>query len=144
MGFITAVRGPDAARDPIKTCEGSPFNRWAAFLVIKRPKGDVQMPIKIPESLPAAQTLLNENIFVMDEHRAARRDIRPLQVALLNLMPTDSDRDTVREAARQHTSSGGLTLLQTATYEAKNTSRGIFSYYQTFDQVTEGSLTGLS
>lgn len=31
MGFITAVRGPDAARDPIKTCEGSPFNRWAAF-----------------------------------------------------------------------------------------------------------------
>ena len=57
-------------------------------MVIKRPKGDVQMPIKIPESLPAAQTLLNENIFVMDEHRAARQDIRPLQVALLNLMPT--------------------------------------------------------
>ena len=46
------------------------------------------MPIKIPDSLPATQTLLNENIFVMDELRAAKQDIRPLQVALLNLMPT--------------------------------------------------------
>ena len=46
------------------------------------------MPIKIPDSLPAKKTLTNENIFVMDEQRALQQDIRPLRIAILNLMPT--------------------------------------------------------
>ena len=46
------------------------------------------MPIKIPNALPATQTLINENIFVMTETRALTQDIRPLRVAVLNLMPT--------------------------------------------------------
>ena len=46
------------------------------------------MPIKIPEGLPAAVTLEKENIFVMTEHRAETQDIRPLKIAILNLMPT--------------------------------------------------------
>ncbi|HBR31572.1 MAG TPA: homoserine O-succinyltransferase, partial [Clostridiales bacterium] len=46
------------------------------------------MPIKIPLSLPATETLINENIFVMDENRAVSQDIRPLKIAILNLMPT--------------------------------------------------------
>jgi homoserine O-succinyltransferase len=114
-------------------------------LVIKRPKGDVQMPIKIPESLPAAQTLLNENIFVMDEHRAARQDIRPLQVALLNLMPTKIATETQFARLLGNTPlQVELTLLQTATYEAKNTSREhLLSYYQTFDQVCGRKFDGL-
>ena len=45
------------------------------------------MPIKIPDQLPALQVLDNENIFVMSEHRAANQDIRPMEVAILNLMP---------------------------------------------------------
>lgn len=45
------------------------------------------MPIKIPDQLPALQVLDNENIFVMSEHRAVNQDIRPMEVAILNLMP---------------------------------------------------------
>jgi homoserine O-succinyltransferase len=45
------------------------------------------MPIKIPGQLPALSVLDNENIFVMSEHRAANQEIRPMQVAILNLMP---------------------------------------------------------
>ena len=46
------------------------------------------MPIKIPNDLPATQTLYDENIFVITETRAITQDIRPLQIAILNLMPT--------------------------------------------------------
>lgn len=45
------------------------------------------MPIKIPDQLPAAGVLTEENIFVMTDTRAAHQDIRPLKVLLLNLMP---------------------------------------------------------
>ena len=46
------------------------------------------MPIRIPDRLPAAKTLKDENIFVMTEQRAMGQDIRPLKILLLNLMPT--------------------------------------------------------
>ena len=46
------------------------------------------MPIKIPDGLPAGDTLAEENIFVMPQQRAAMQDIRPLRIAILNLMPT--------------------------------------------------------
>ena len=45
------------------------------------------MPIKLPETLPAYDVLLNEGVMVMGEDRAERQDIRPLRIALLNLMP---------------------------------------------------------
>lgn len=46
------------------------------------------MPIKIPNNLPAAKTLADENIFIMDERRAFHQDIRPMKIAIINLMPT--------------------------------------------------------
>ena len=46
------------------------------------------MPINIPNDLPAVEILTNENIFVMNEERAKHQDIRPLKIAILNLMPT--------------------------------------------------------
>ena len=103
------------------------------------------MPIKIPDSLPATQTLLNGNIFVMDELRAAKQDIRPLQVALLNLMPTKIETETQFARLLGNTPlQVELTLLQTATYEAKNTSREhLLSFYQTFDQVCGRKFDGL-
>ena len=52
------------------------------------------MPIKIPNQLPATNTLTKENIFVMTETRAMMQDIRPLQILLLNLMPTKVDTET--------------------------------------------------
>ena len=54
------------------------------------------MPIKIPNALPATETLLGENIFVITETRALTQDIRPLQIALLNLMPTKIVTETQR------------------------------------------------
>ena len=52
------------------------------------------MPIKIPNELPAYRTLTDENIFVMTETRARTQDIRPLQIAIVNLMPTKIDTET--------------------------------------------------
>ena len=52
------------------------------------------MPIKIPNALPAAQVLTDENIFIMTETRAITQDIRPLKILLLNLMPTKIDTET--------------------------------------------------
>ena len=46
------------------------------------------MPIKIPSDLPACKVLEKENIFVMTEKRAIEQDIRPLKIAIVNLMPT--------------------------------------------------------
>ena len=46
------------------------------------------MPVKIPKTLPARAVLEQENVFVMSEERAEQQDIRPLRVAILNLMPT--------------------------------------------------------
>jgi len=101
------------------------------------------MPIKIPDGLPATQILLDENIFVMHELRAAKQDIRPLQVAVLNLMPTKIETETQLARLLGNTPlQVELTLLQTATYEAKNTSREhLLSFYDTFEQVkTENSM----
>ena len=52
------------------------------------------MPIKIPIDLPAAQTLQNENIFVINLTRAETQDIRPLRILMLNLMPTKITTET--------------------------------------------------
>lgn len=52
------------------------------------------MPIRIQDNLPAARILESENIFVMTEHRAAHQDIRPLQIVILNLMPTKVETET--------------------------------------------------
>ena len=46
------------------------------------------MPIKIPRNLPAEKVLAAENVFVMTDERAYTQDIRPLQILILNLMPT--------------------------------------------------------
>lgn len=103
------------------------------------------MPIKIPDGLPATEILLNENIFVMHEVRAAKQDIRPLKVALLNLMPTKIETET--QLVRLLSNSPlqvELTLLQTATYEAKNTSsEHLLAFYETFEDVRERKFDGL-
>ena len=52
------------------------------------------MPIKIQRDLPARTVLENENIFVMTENRAATQDIRPLKIAIVNLMPTKETTET--------------------------------------------------
>lgn len=103
------------------------------------------MPIKIPNALPATQTLLGENIFVITETRAITQDIRPLHIAILNLMPTKIVTET--QLARLLGNSPlqvELELLHTATHQAKNTSEEhMLSFYKTFDDVKDENFDGL-
>ena len=103
------------------------------------------MPIKIPNLLPATQTLQDENIFVMTETRAITQDIRPLHILLLNLMPTKIDTDTqlVRLLGNSPLQVD-LTLLQTATHKATHTSaEHMLAFYKTFDEISERRFDGM-
>ncbi len=103
------------------------------------------MPVKIPNNLPAVSVLKDENIFVMDESRAATQDIRPLRVALLNLMPTKEVTETQLLRVIGNTPlQVEVTLLRTATHESRNTSTAhLDAFYQTFDDVKDQKFDGL-
>jgi homoserine O-succinyltransferase len=97
------------------------------------------MPVKIPETLPAKCILETENIFVMGEQRAVHQDIRPLKIAILNLMPTKVETET--QLCRLI---GNTPLLHPATYEAKNTpAEHLLNHYQTIEQVQDQKFDGL-
>ena len=78
------------------------------------------MPIVIPEDIPAYKTLLGEKIFVMSEKRAAKQDIRPIEIAIVNLMPTKIVTET--QLMRLLSNSPlqiNVTLVSTETYTGK-------------------------
>ena len=103
------------------------------------------MPIKIPNALPATDTLRSENIFVMTETRAMTQDIRPLQLLLLNLMPTKIDTETQLARVLGNTPLQiELELIAPAGHVSKNTAQEhMLSFYKTFDQVKHRSFDGL-
>ena len=103
------------------------------------------MPIKIPNALPATQTLINENIFVMTETRALTQDIRPLRVAVLNLMPTKIVTETQLARLLGNTPlQVEFELLNTSSHKAKNTDEShMLAFYKTFDDVKECKFDGL-
>ena len=103
------------------------------------------MPIKIPNALPATQTLENENIFVMTETRALNQDIRPLQVALLNLMPTKIATETQLARLLGNTPlQVELELVNTSSHKSKNTSEEhMLAFYKTFDEIKHRKFDGL-
>ncbi len=103
------------------------------------------MPIKIPNQLPATQTLTEENIFVMTETRARTQDIRPLQILLLNLMPTKIDTETQLSRLVGNTPlQVELTLMHTRSHQSKNTSQEhLLAFYCTFDDVKHRHFDGL-
>ena len=72
------------------------------------------MPIRIPDSLPATATLESENIFVMTEYRAFHQDIRPLELLILNLMPTKIVTETqlLRKLSNSPAGTGGAAADQ--------------------------------
>jgi homoserine O-succinyltransferase len=103
------------------------------------------MPIKIPNQLPATQVLREENIFVMTETRAMKQDIRPLQILLLNLMPTKVDTETQLARVLGNTPLQiELELIAPAGHVSKNTSQEhMLAFYKTFDEVKNRSFDGL-
>ena len=103
------------------------------------------MPIKIPNLLPATQILQEENIFVMTETRALKQDIRPLKIALLNLMPTKIDTETQLSRLLGNTPLQiELTLLHTKSHKSKNTpEEHLLSFYKVFDDVKGEKFDGM-
>ncbi|MCD7770931.1 MAG: homoserine O-succinyltransferase [Oscillospiraceae bacterium] len=103
------------------------------------------MPIRIPNSLPAAKTLQDENIFIMPETRAATQDIRPLRILLLNLMPTKIETETQFARLLGNTPlQVEIELMHTVSHQSKNTSpEHLLSFYKTFDEIKSSRYDGM-
>ena len=103
------------------------------------------MPIKIPNDLPAVQTLADENIFVMTETRAITQDIRPLRIVLLNLMPKKIETETQISRILGNTPLQiELTLIRTKTHQSQNTAQEhLLAFYKTFDDIRNEKYDGM-
>lgn len=103
------------------------------------------MPVKIPDGLPASQVLANENIFLMTTERAASQEIRPLKIAILNLMPTKETTETQLLRMLSNTSLQlEITLLRTGSYMSRHTdSAYLETFYRTFEDVKDEKFDGL-
>jgi homoserine O-succinyltransferase/O-acetyltransferase len=103
------------------------------------------MPIRIPDNLPAAEVLNRENIFVMTEDRACHQDIRPLKIAILNLMPTKITTETQLLRLLGNTPlQVDVVFLQPQNHQCKNTpEEHLKTFYKTFDEVNKDKFDGL-
>jgi len=103
------------------------------------------MPIKIPDKLPAVQTLQEENIFVMTENRAISQDIRPLHILLLNLMPKKIETETqLSRLLGNSPLQVELELIRTSTHQSTNTSEEhMLAFYKTFADVKHRRFDGM-
>lgn len=103
------------------------------------------MPIQIPNDLPATETLLQENIFVMPENRAVSQDIRPLEILLLNLMPTKVATETQFTRLLGNTPlQVRLELIHASSHQSKNVSQDhLLNFYKTFEDVKDRKFDGL-
>ena len=103
------------------------------------------MPIKVPNGLPAHEALEAENIFVMTETRAGSQNIRPLEIALLNLMPTKVTTELQLSRLLGNTPlQVELTLVQVSSHKSKNTSEEhMLAFYKTFDEIRGRNFDGL-
>lgn len=102
------------------------------------------MPIKIADSLPARAVLESENIFVMTERRALSQDIRPLKIAILNLMPLKIVTETQILRCLSNTPLQiEIDLVQTRTYHSKNTPEDhLLTFYKTFQDIRDKKYDG--
>ena len=102
------------------------------------------MPVKVPSTLPAVEELKNENIFVIDEKRASSQDIRPLRIAILNLMPLKimTETDLLRLLSNTPLQIE-LDLVDTDSHVCKNTPREhIETFYKRFDEIKNNNYDG--
>lgn len=103
------------------------------------------MPINIPKGLPAQAVFQKENIFTMTEEQALHQDIRPLKIAILNLMPKKIETETQLLRLLGNTPlQVKIELLQTASYTSKNTSaEHLLKFYKTFNDIKAEFFDGL-
>ena len=103
------------------------------------------MPIVIPKNLPATETLENENIFVITEHRAIHQDIRPLKIAIVNLMPKKIETETqLLRLLGNIPIQVSVDLIHTKTHHSKNISeKHLLSFYKTIDDIKNERFDGM-
>ena len=103
------------------------------------------MPIRIPNDLPATRTLTEENIFVMTETRAVSQDIRPLEILVLNLMPTKIETETqLLRLVSNSPLQVKVTLIKTDSYTPTHVSGDhLARFYKTFDEIRDKRFDGL-
>ena len=103
------------------------------------------MPIQIPNDLPAANTLLQENIFVMTQQRAESQQIRPLEIVLLNLMPTKIATETQLSRLLGNTPlQVHLELMHMSSHKSKNVSQDhLLNFYKSFDELKDRKFDGM-
>ena len=103
------------------------------------------MPIRIPNDLPAADVLQQENIFVMNQNRAGSQDIRPLEIVLLNLMPTKVVTETQLSRLLGNTPlQVNLSLMHTTSHRSKNTPQDhLLSFYKDFGDLKHRKFDGM-
>ena len=103
------------------------------------------MPIVISKDIPAFSALTQENIFVMSDERAFTQDIRPLEIAILNLMPTKVETET--QFMRLLSNSPlqvNITLIYTESYKSKNTAAAhLEKFYKKFDDIKDKHFDGM-
>ena len=103
------------------------------------------MPIIVPKDIPASKVLQAENIFVMNDQRAMSQDIRPLEIAILNLMPTKIVTETqLMRLLSNSPLQVNITLISTESYVGKNTSiEHLDRFYKTFSEVKNRKFDGM-
>ena len=103
------------------------------------------MPIRVQNDLPAKKILEDENIFMMDENRSLSQDIRPLKIAILNLMPLKEDTEVQLLRSLSNTPLQlDVTFLTTVTYVGKNTATShLDTFYLTYEDVKDQQFDGL-
>ncbi len=103
------------------------------------------MPIRVPDKLPATRQLRNENVFVMSETRAMHQDIRPLRIAIVNLMPTKITTET--QLLRLLSNSPlhvEIDLLTMNSHTSKNTSaEHLRTFYKSFNDIKDSKYDGM-
>ena len=103
------------------------------------------MPVKIQGDLPAKEILEAENIFVMDDDRASHQDIRPLQIAILNLMPIKEDTEWHLLRSMSNTPlQVDVTFVKIASHNSTHTSANhLNKFYVTFDEIKNKKFDGM-
>lgn len=102
------------------------------------------MPIRVQNDLPIKEVLERENIFVMDEYRAAHQEIRPISIGLLNLMPLKEDTELQILRSLSNTPlQTDVTFVRVSSHVSKNTSTShIYKFYEPFEEIKRQKFDG--
>ncbi len=117
---------------------------WFHLPGVRAQKGSTPMPINIPDGLPAKRILQQERIFALEEDVASKQQIRPLNVCLLNLMPTKIETETqILRLISKSPLQVSVDFMRVSTHEAAHAADHLVKFYDTFDDLKANNYDGL-